>query len=201
MTKPQFTADKTETKASGYWGTPRWPVWVGLAPDSLSCLDQPEVTHILTSTSLAWLPTPGMPSWLWSLALGPGTLYCETGRVHQSPCCWVCSGLRALPMRGVGRRQIRSASPDPHSKRDRWKERREREMETEAGILIEGGLSGQREREKQRDRPRGPRDMLRCGAAQHRSLTCSLGFSRWFDRRSSVRPPRRGCCCGCETRA
>ena len=43
--------------------------------------------------------------------------------------------------------------------------------------------------------------MLRCGAAQHRSLTCSLGFSRWFDRRGSVRPPRRGRCCGCETRA
>ena len=64
VTKPQFTADKTEPKASGYWGTPRWPVWVGLAPDALSCLDQPEVTHILTSTSLAWLPTPGMPSWL-----------------------------------------------------------------------------------------------------------------------------------------
>lgn len=103
VTKPQFTADKTETKASGYWGTPRWPVWVGLALDSLSCLDQPEVTHILTSTSLAWLPTPGMPSWLWSLALGPGALYCETGRVHQSPCFWVCSGLRALPMcRGWG---------------------------------------------------------------------------------------------------
>jgi len=54
-------------------------------------------------------------------------------------------------MRGVGRRQIRYTSPDPQSKRDRGKGRREREMETEAGILIEGGLSGQREREKQRD--------------------------------------------------
>lgn len=29
--RSQFTAGKTEAKASEHWGAPRWPVWVGLA--------------------------------------------------------------------------------------------------------------------------------------------------------------------------
>lgn len=57
----------------------------GPGHDSSSCLDQSEATRMPIVTPVARLSTTGMPSRLWNLALAPGTLHCERGRVHQSP--------------------------------------------------------------------------------------------------------------------
>lgn len=57
-------------------------------------------------------PPPGMPSWLWNLALAPGALHCERDRVHQSP---RVAGKKALVPEHhpipAGTVQIQSASP------------------------------------------------------------------------------------------
>lgn len=67
----QFIADKTEAKASGHWGAPRWPVWVGLAM-ALPAASTSQKPHTFPSPHL-WpgCPPPGMPSRLWNLGIWP----------------------------------------------------------------------------------------------------------------------------------
>ena len=133
----------------------------GPGHDSSSCLDQSEATRMPIVTPVARLSTTGMPSRLWNLALAPGTLHCERGRVHQSPHAGEGT-LDSEHSPTVGRAVHPVCLPLPHTVRvtgtpkERKKQRQEYRQE-------EQGHGG--------DTDRASRRPPRCGAPRHRSLT------------------------------